>query len=74
MKIGSGLNYSGLGYPTSRSKFSAHKNGITGLKSTPRGLSGGYSGGSDKDSISGRSRKGKSRQGRFIYKLFNSSA
>lgn len=62
MKIGSGLTY-GLGYPSSRSKYSAHKTGLTGLKATPRG----YSGGSDKDSISGRSRKGKSRQG--LYRL-----
>lgn len=67
---GNAIGYSSTASASRHTKLSAHKNGYTPLKaSTPRGYGisgagGGGSGsvnGSDKESLSGRSRKGKYR-------------
>lgn len=61
MKSGS-KNYSDLlGYNISRSPRH-YKNGLSGLKASPRAALTSLGNGSDKDSISGRSRKPRTRQ------------
>lgn len=63
MKSGaSSKNYSDiLGYGSRSPKH--YRNGFAGLKSSPRPALANIGNGSDKDSISGRSRKSRTRQG-----------
>lgn len=62
--LGAGA-YSSVGIRSPRH----YKNGLSGLKTSPRSTAAIFSGnGSDKDSISGRSRKGKTRQGFYSKK------
>lgn len=64
MKSGaSSKNYSDLlGYGV-RSPKLYRSNGFTGLKTSPRPALANIGNGSDKDSLSGRSRKSRTRQG-----------
>lgn len=63
MKSGTGSkNYSDLlGYGSRSPKH--YRNGFAGLKSSPRPALANIGNGSDKDSLSGRSRKSRTRQG-----------
>ncbi len=63
MKSGSiSKNYSDLlGYGSRSPKL--YRNGLAGLKTSPRPALANIGNGSDKDSLSGRSRKSRTRQG-----------